>query len=149
MRVTKKLIYAIEAVLDIAYNSADDTVQANDIAQRQGIPKRYLEQVLQQMVKANILSGVRGPQGGYRLARERRRIHLAEIYDIIRALDTTQDPINQTGSQLGDAILKPLWHSLYKDMYDQLKTTTIEDLCRQAQIAGIIPSKPNKTDYTI
>ena len=72
MRLTKKLMFAIEAVLDIAYHASDLPVQSKEIADRQGIPRRYLEQVLQQLVHAEILRGVRGPRGGYRLAKERR-----------------------------------------------------------------------------
>ena len=74
LRLTKKLLFAIEAVLDIAYNAGTLPVQSGEITRRQGIPRRYLEQVLQQLVRAGVLQGVRGPRGGYRLARERRRI---------------------------------------------------------------------------
>ena len=73
-RLPKKMLFAIEAVLDIAYNAVDTPVQSAEITKRQGIPRRYLEQVLQQLVRVDILTGVRGPRGGYRLARERRRI---------------------------------------------------------------------------
>ena len=59
-------MFAIEAVVDIAYNAADTPVQSKDIATRQNIPRRYLEQVLQQLVREGVLSGVRGPRGGYR-----------------------------------------------------------------------------------
>ena len=62
LRLTKKLIFAIDAVVDIAYNASDAPVQSKEIAQRQGIPRRYLEQVLQNLVKAEILRGVRGPR---------------------------------------------------------------------------------------
>jgi Rrf2 family protein len=70
LRISKKLMFAIEAVLDIAYNAGSEPVQSGEITRRQGIPKRYLEQVLQQLVRAGVLAGVRGPRGGYRLARE-------------------------------------------------------------------------------
>ena len=83
LRLTKKLIFAIDAVVDVAYNAAETPVQSKEIAQRQGIPRRYLEQVLQNLVKAEILYGVRGPRGGYRLSRERRRISLGEITRIV------------------------------------------------------------------
>ena len=73
-RVSRKIIYAIEAVVDIAYYSGVKPVQNIEIAKRQGIPKRYLEQTLQTLVKSKILIGSRGPRGGYRLAKERRKI---------------------------------------------------------------------------
>ena len=75
-KIQKKVLYAIEAVIDIAMNSGTEPVQNISIASRQGIPKRYLEQTLQELVRNNILVGSRGPKGGYRLARERRKIKL-------------------------------------------------------------------------
>ena len=67
LRLSKKMLFAIEAVIDIAYYADGETVQSRQITERQGIPKRYLEQTLQHMVRADILVGVRGPRGGYRL----------------------------------------------------------------------------------
>ena len=89
---SKKLLYAIEAVADIAYNTGGEPVQSGDITQRQGIPRRYLEPVLQQLVRAGILAGVRGPKGGYRLARERRRITLGDITRVVCAVDEEEGP---------------------------------------------------------
>src|SRR5262249_58637638 len=74
IRLTKKLLFAIEAVLDIAYNGGQVPVRSSEITEREGIPRRYLEPVLQELVRHKILLGIRGPSGGYRLARERRRI---------------------------------------------------------------------------
>src|SRR5918999_3064926 len=73
LRPSKKLVLALEAVTDIAYHGGVEPVQSQDIARRLNLPRRYLEQVMQQLVRAGILRGVRGPRGGYRLARERRR----------------------------------------------------------------------------
>ena len=74
LRLSKKLLFAIEAVVDIAYNAGAAPVQSKEITRRQRIPQRYLEQVMQQLVRAGVLKGVRGPRGGYRLARERRQL---------------------------------------------------------------------------
>ena len=74
LKPSKKLALALEAVVDVAYHGGAEPVQSQDIARRLGLPRRYLEQVLQQLVRAGVLKGVRGPRGGYRLARERRRV---------------------------------------------------------------------------
>src|SRR5207244_510782 len=75
IRLTKKLLFAIEAVLDIAYNGdPKNPVRSVEITEREGIPRRYLEPVLQELVREGILVGIRGPSGGYRLAREGRRL---------------------------------------------------------------------------
>src|SRR5260370_1292931 len=74
IRLTKKLLFAIEAVLDIAYNGGAVPVRSVEITEREGIPRRYLEPVLQELVREGILRGIRGPSGGYRPARGRRRL---------------------------------------------------------------------------
>ena len=66
IRLTKKLLFAIEAVLDIAYNGSAAPVRSAEITEREGIPRRYLEPVLQELVREGILVGIRGPSGGYR-----------------------------------------------------------------------------------
>ena len=85
-KIPKRIIYAIEAVLDIALNSGLEPVRNESIAKRQGIPKRYLEQTLQTLVKSRILVASRGPRGGYRLAKERRKIRISDI--IISIVET-------------------------------------------------------------
>lgn len=150
IRISKKLMFAIEAVLDIAYNAGSEPVQSGEITRRQGIPKRYLEQVLQQLVRAGVLSGVRGPRGGYRLARERRRITVGEIVRVVRALDTASDPIEEpAGSVLGIKVVRPLWLEMQEDCMTRLDQTTIEDLCARAHTAGIESETRTHMDFSI
>jgi|GEM_PF-33947 len=91
LRLSKKTLLALEAVVDVAYNARPDPVQSKEITKRQGIPQRYLEQVMQQLVREGVLKGVRGPRGGYRLARERRRITVGEIVRIVGAMEAADD----------------------------------------------------------
>ena len=91
LRLSKKMIFAIEAVVDIAYHSSGQPVQSQEITKRQNIPRRYLEQALQQLVRAHVLKGVRGPRGGYSLARERRRISVGDIVRVVRDLENGTD----------------------------------------------------------
>lgn len=150
MRLTRKLIFAIDAVLDIAYNASDMPVQSRDIADRQGIPRRYLEQVLQHLVRADILRGVRGPRGGYRLARERRRISLGEIVRIVAEIEKTAGPIDETGgSELGQAVLAPIWRETEAEAMARLDAISVEDLCQRARAAGIAAQRATQPDFMI
>lgn len=150
LRLSKKLLFAIEAVLDIAYNAGAVPVQSSEITKRQGIPRRYLEQVLQQLVRAGVLTGVRGPRGGYRLARERRRINVAEIVRVVRSLERSEDPIEgAAGAELGRRVVRPLWLELQDDVMKRLESVTIEDLCSRAHKAGIAGEYAARYDYTI
>ncbi len=150
IRLSKKMLFAIEAVLDIAYNATTVPVQSSEITRRQGIPRRYLEQVLQQLVCNGILAGTRGPRGGYRLARERRRISLGEIVRTIRQLETAEDPIEDpAGAELGHKVVRPLWIELQENLMQQLDSITIEDLCLRAYRAGIAGEFGARMDFTI
>ncbi|HYC06265.1 MAG TPA: Rrf2 family transcriptional regulator [Azospirillaceae bacterium] len=150
LRISKKLMFAIEVVLDIAYNAGTEPVQSGEITARQGIPKRYLEQVLQALVRAGILTGVRGPRGGYRLARERRRISVGEIVRVVRTLEQATDPTEEPiGSNLGRRVVRPLWSELQDDCMRRLDETSIEDLCLRAHQAGIESEATHKIDFSI
>jgi Rrf2 family transcriptional regulator, iron-sulfur cluster assembly transcription factor len=150
LRLTKKMLFAIEAVVDIAYNAGNLPVQSSEITTRQGIPRRFLEPVLQQLVRAGILAGVRGPRGGYRLARERRRIALGEIIRVVRSLETADDPIEDpAGAELGHKVVRPLWQELQEEVMARLDSITIEDLCLRAHKAGIAGEFGARLDFTI
>ncbi len=148
LRLSKRTLYVLEAVLDIACNARPDPVQSKDIAERQGIPQRYLEGAMQHLVRAGILRGVRGPKGGYRLARERRRITVAEIVRLMEGLDgNDEDAAELAGSPLGRAVVRPLWQELHDDMLARLEGVSIEDLFRQARQAGVADAaNPGKQD---
>ena len=150
LRLSKKMLFAIEAVIDIAYYADGETVQSRQITERQGIPKRYLEQTLQHMVRADILVGVRGPRGGYRLARERRRITLGEIVGAVHAMETAGDPVaDPAGSRLGKDVVRPLWRELQEETMARLNTITVEELCRRARESGLRGAAGNDIDFTI
>ena len=149
LALTRKTLYALEAVVDIAYNARPDPVQSKEITRRQGIPARYLEQVMQQLVREGILKGVRGPRGGYRLARERRRITVGEIVRVLGDLDAGEGMAEGAGSPLGRAVVRPLWHELQEDVMHRLDAITIEDLCNRADDAGVPEAGRPSPDFDI
>lgn len=149
LKPSKKTLFAIEAVLDIAFNGGGEPVQSRDITQRQGIPARYLEQTLQALVRNGILQGVRGPRGGYRLARERRRI---SVGDIVRAAQKDEkadagdeDPISQIGAQ----VIRPMWAALEATLDEQLSTLSVETLCKRTAHAGIRSAAQSRLTWEI
>lgn len=149
-RITKKMLFAIEAVLDIAYHAGAEPVQSREITRRQGIPQRYLEQALQHLVRDNILIGVRGPRGGYRLAKERRRITVGDIVRSVRQMETGEDPLQtETGSDLGQKVVRPLWTSIQDDIMARLDETSVDQLCQDANQVGIESEGRKNLDFII
>src|SRR5437016_2289233 len=84
----RKGFLAIAAVVDVALNARERPVSARKLAARHNLPSRHLEPVLQALVHEGIFRGIRGPRGGYQLARERKRISVA---DILRAAGTVEE----------------------------------------------------------
>ena len=148
MKLSKKIIYAIESVIDIALHSGVEPVQNIEIAKRQGIPKRYLEQTLQSLVKNKILIGSRGPKGGYRLAKERRKIKLSDIMLSVNEY-TKKNSGTQLTSIISKKIVDPLLTQIYEIWINELKKISVEDICRIAQEKGIDKNTAEKIDFVI
>jgi Rrf2 family protein len=144
---TKKMLYAIEAVLDIAFHAGGEPVQSREITRRQGIPRRYLEQTLQQLVRDGILVGVRGPRGGYRLARERRRVSIGDIVRVVEDMDNLD--ADDSVSPLGIDIIRPMCEEIHEETMARLDEITIDDLCRRAHDKNIPSEAQEFMDFTI
>jgi Rrf2 family protein len=149
LRLSRKTLLALEAVIDIAFNARPEPVQAKEITARQGVPQRYLEQVMQQLVRAGILKGVRGPKGGYRLARERRRISVGDVVRIAEAIEDSEEEKVRPRSELGLRIVAPLIQNLQDDVMGRLDGISIEDLCQQARAHGVELAGGTGSDFTI
>lgn len=149
MKLSIKVVYAIESVLDVAFHAGENPVQNVEIAKRQGIPKRYLENTLQSLVKNKILTGSRGPKGGYRLAKERRKINLS---DIVASVDDGNKKLEVSKiavSDLSKKIVNPLFNEIYDIWFDNLRKITVEDICNKARKSGLIKQNNEKIDFVI
>ncbi len=128
----RKGILAIAAVIDIALHARGRPVAAKALATRHRLPPRHLEPVLQALVRHGILKGIRGPRGGYELAREQRRITADQI---LRAAGTVDDidakPIN--GSNLLDQVVIPALSEAEQAFAAALSRINIEELTRSAE----------------
>ena len=150
LRLSKKMMFAIEAVLDIAYHAGAEPVQSREITRRQGIPRRYLEHALQHLVRQEILIGVRGPRGGYKLARERRRITVGDIVRVVREMEADNNLIEETqGSELGYQVVRPLWRELQDGLMERLDSLTVDELCTRANQSGIVSEGRRNLDFMI
>lgn len=131
--LTRHNLLALEAVLDIAHNGRGKPVCARELAERHGIRRRYLEQALQQLVHDGLLKGLRGPRGGYSLARERRRVTLG---DVLRSVTRCERETAGPNSDLGKAVLGPICEEVAGHALTRLDKLTMEELCRRANKAG-------------
>jgi Rrf2 family transcriptional regulator, iron-sulfur cluster assembly transcription factor len=127
----RKGILAIAAVLDIAINARGKPVAAKALANRHRLPPRHLEPVLQALVREGILRGVRGPRGGYELARDEKEIGADEI---LRAAGTVEDHNDAplTDSTLLANIVVPALERAEEKFSEALSRITVADLARSA-----------------
>ena len=141
-----KFLYALEAVLDIAINFKGKPIQGYEITKRQGIPARYLENILQELVHKNILKGTRGPKGGYSLAKEKRNVSLIDIYNVILSMERKEKYFN-TQTEVGSKIIMPLVSDISNKIITCLQSKTLEDLYLKVKHINI--NKNKKIDFTI
>ncbi|MCI0418286.1 MAG: Rrf2 family transcriptional regulator [Acidobacteria bacterium] len=137
MKLSTKGEYGLLAVIDLALHSGRGPVQSFQIAERQNIPKQYLDQLLLMLKKAGLIESSRGRQGGYQLARAAQEITL---FDIVTALEGPIENVNFVGKSKPDQnptqeILKDIWIDLVSHTVGILKQKTLEEFCdRQRRI---------------
>jgi Rrf2 family iron-sulfur cluster assembly transcriptional regulator len=118
-------------VLDVAINSHSKPVSAKALAARHKLPPRHLEPVLQALVRDGILRGVRGPHGGYELAREPRRISAEDILRAASAAEDAADP-PLPNSTLANDVVKPALVEAVHAFSSALDRISVEDMAKRA-----------------
>ncbi len=145
MRLSTKTRYGVRAIFDIAYHGQDQpgvAAQAKDIARREEIPLRYLEQIFQDLKRAGLVESKRGPRGGYYLKREAGDIRLG---DVVRAL---QGPIEEmfivedadaerTNTVSSRTVTAQLWRDLADHVSRWFDAVSIADLVKRGEEIGV------------
>ncbi len=156
MKLSTKGRYAVMAMADLAFHGNGKPVSLAEIADRQEISLSYLEQLFGKLRKGGLVSSVRGPGGGYLLARTRDELRIA---DIIMAVD---EPIKATrctpGSPMGchshrgRCLTHDLWEELGNQIFLYLSAVTLEDICER-RILGtsrlVFASERQRSDSTV
>ena len=130
--LSRKGLLAIAAVIDVALHQRGRPVSAKALAVRHDLPARHLEPVLQALVREGILKGIRGPRGGYELARERRRITADDILRAAGNIEDDGEPGSKGAGLLND-VVKPAVAQAEKAFSTALSRINIEDLARGAE----------------
>jgi Rrf2 family protein len=126
----RKGLLAIAAVVDVALQTDGRPISAKTLATRHGLPPRHLESVLQSLVRDGILKGIRGPHGGYELARERRGV---TANDILRAAGTVHEAEGEPKSELVAKVVLPILSSAEQEFGQALSRISLDDMARHAE----------------
>lgn len=130
--VSRKAVLAIAAVIDVAINARSRPVSAKALAARHKLPPRHLEPVLQALVRDGILKGIRGPHGGYEVARD---FKLITAEDILRAAGSAEehDEPPLPASELVNGVVGPALAEAERVFSSALGRITVEDMAKRAQ----------------
>ena len=131
--LSRKGLLAIAAVIDVALRGRGRPVSAKALAARHALPARHLEPVLQALVRVGILKGIRGPRGGYELARERRRITADDILRAAGTMEDASDPAAAAGSALLNDVVIPAVEQAERAFSVALSRINLDDLVRRAE----------------
>jgi Rrf2 family protein len=151
VKLSNKGRYGVRALFDMAFHGAGAASQIREIAERQRIPPRFLEQIFQDLRRAGLVSSKRGPRGGYQLARTPREITLG---DVIRALEGklsayTSDEESTSGDLASIAVTEAAFRDLGERIDACFEQFTLEDLCQRAEEQGIRRTTPGGYVYVI
>jgi Rrf2 family iron-sulfur cluster assembly transcriptional regulator len=128
----RKGVLAIAAVIDIALHARSGPVSARALAARHDLPPRHLEPVLQALVRDGILKGIRGPRGGYEIARDRKQVTAEAILRAAGTVDEDETPI-QLGSGLLSQVVLPALAEAEKAFAAALARINVEDMVLSAE----------------
>lgn len=138
MRLTTKGRYAVTAMLDLAFHSQQNPVTLTDIATRQTISLSYLEQLFSRLRKAGMVTGVRGPGGGYKLSRNANEINIADVIEAVdEQLDSTKCGGEGNCQQQKPCLTHELWMGLSEQIRSYLRDISLGDLLENHQIKDV------------
>ncbi len=131
MKISTKGRYALRMLLDLAQHRADGYIALKDVAERQSISKKYLEQIVPLLNKADLLKTNRGYQGGYALAKDPDKYTVGEILRVtegsLSPVSCLQYPENDC-PRAAECVTLPVWKGLYKTITDYLDGVTLQDI---------------------
>ena len=134
MRLTTKGRFAVTAMLDLALNEVDKPVTLAGISERQAISLSYLEQLFSRLRRQGLVTSVRGPGGGYRVARSHAEISVSQIITAVDELiDATQCGGQENCHDTGRCMTHDLWAALNHKILDYLSGVTLAELVASQQ----------------
>lgn len=136
LRLSAKGQYGIRAMYEIARGYPDQPVTIREISGRQDVSVPYLEQILNKLRRAGIIKSVKGPGGGYLLARRPDDISIASILKELEgpvAITSCLDP-EEGCSRVDGCVIRLLWRSLGEKIEGFLETITLNDLINQEPV---------------
>jgi len=152
VKLSNKGRYGVRALFDIAFHNDGKPTQIREIAGREAIPARFLEQIFQDLKKAGIVGAKRGPRGGYHLARPAEEITVGDVFRALEgpivvcpAEEDSEHLRPPTGPDASNAVFKDLATAIEKS-FDAI---SIADVCAKGEALGIQRGGRERSTYVI
>ena len=152
MKLSNRSIYAIRAVFDLAFLGGGQATQIKDIAERQSIPSRFLEQIFQDLKRAGIVGAKRGPRGGYHLAQAPEAIRVG---DVVRAVEGAVVSLAPSGEaeapreSISETVTGELFQALTQQIERSFDEVTVASLAERAEALSSRRGPPRRYSYSI
>lgn len=130
MKLSTRGRYGTRLMIELAKNYGDGPMSMSEISNKQGIPVKYLEQLIIPLKKEGLIKSVRGPKGGHMLARDPRKINLWELLSALETSMTFVDCVNDKKlcDEAGDCLIRPVWGKAYQAMMSLFQETSLHDI---------------------
>jgi Rrf2 family protein len=137
MRLTTKSRYGTRMMLDLALNAQTGPVRLSDISKRQGLSLKYLEKLIRELKRAGLVKSLRGPYGGYKLAKPMEDITVGDIVRVLEGSDaitdcTENDDVCGTCNRAGECLTQYIWAETGKAMFKKLDSFKIDQLIKKS-----------------
>jgi len=139
VKLSREEQYGIMALVDLAYNLGGGPAQVRQIARRQKIPQRFLEQIFAKLRQAEVVVGKRGPRGGYSLAKDPKEIRLEEVMKALRP--KLQEEEKMDAPALAN-LIDTVWSEIEGSFQSTLREVSLANLCQRAKDLGIEDAVP-------
>ena len=139
VKLSREEQYGIMALVDLAYNLNGGPAQVRQIARRQKIPQRFLEQIFAKLRQSEVVVGKRGPRGGYSLAKDPKEIRLEEVMKALRP--KLQEEEKMEVPALAN-LIDTVWSEIEGSFQSTLRGVSLANLCQRAKDLGIEDAVP-------
>ncbi len=152
MRISSKLQYSLRALFDIAFHKFGGPAKIDEIATREDIPPRFLEQIFQDLKAAGIVGSKRGPKGGYFLLQSPESVTLGAVYRAIEGeiehpcCFLSDDEMREKCAITSKCVTSALWRDVAVRVSEVLDSYTLSDLSIKGEALGL--SRDNDADFT-
>ncbi len=153
MKLSSKSLYAVRALLNMAYHAPGEPLKIDSISEKAAVPARFLEQIFQDLKKAGIIGSKRGPKGGYFLTSPPEKITLAGV---IRAMEgdprqsLCREEVPPDGEELTCAcVTSAAWSDVADRIEEVLEAVSLAELVRRGEDMGVPRDGYRKFTYII